>query len=137
MKHTAEKKKRFETPLSDSELDYFKSLILRKRDETLREADDLQKSLDNMMDSDEADSSANAHHMADVASDEESIQMYYRLIGRARSYLKQLDKALDRIDNRTYGVCKVSGKPIPKGRLEAVPHTRYGIEVKLRGLDKN
>jgi len=74
--------------------------------------------------------------MADVATDEETIQMYYRLISRTESYIRQLDRALARIKNRTYGICRASGKPIPWQRLEAVPHTRYGIEAKLQGLDK-
>src|SRR5690625_1368788 len=123
------------THLSDQDLAYFKALILEKQDEAYEELEQLQQSLANMMESDEADSSSTAHHMADVATDEETIQMYYRLISRTESYIRQLDRALARIKNRTYGICRASGKPIPWQRLEAVPHTRYGIEAKLQGLE--
>ena len=122
--------------LNDQDLAYFKELILGKQEEAHEELDQLQQSLANMIESDEADSSSNAHHMADVATDEETIQMYYRLISRTQSYIRQLEKALVRIENGTYGICRATGKPIPRQRLEAVPHTRYGIEAKMQGLDK-
>lgn len=124
------------TPYSQEELKYFESIILEKRKEAEEELINLKGYLDNMIDSDDADNSANAHHLADVASGEDSIHMYYTLIQRTRNYIKQLNRALIRIDNGTYGVCRATGKPIPKGRLEAVPHTRYGVEAKKQGLDK-
>ncbi len=124
------------THLTNRELEYFKSLLLQKREEAQEEMDSLQKSLSNLTDSNDASHSSNAHHMADIASDQETIQMYYRLIDRTRSYINQLNRALERIENKTYGICRATGKPIPKERLEVVPHTRYGVEAKLKGLDK-
>ncbi len=133
---TAEKNNTLITPFDAEELNYFKAIILHKREEAEDEMETLQGYLENMKDSDDADSSSNAHHLADVASVEDSIHMYYTLIQRTRNYIKQLNRALERIENGTYGVCRATGKPIPKGRLEAVPHTRYGVEAKKKGLDK-
>lgn len=133
---TAEKNNTFTTPFDNEELNYFRAIILHKRNEAEEEMETLQSYLANLIDSDDADSSSNAHHIADVASGEDSIHMYYTLIQRTRNYIKQLDRALERIENGTYGICRATGKPIPKGRLEAVPHTRYGVEAKKKGLDK-
>jgi RNA polymerase-binding transcription factor DksA len=46
-------------------------------------------------------------------------------------FIKHLEAALVRIENKTYGVCKTTGKLIPKERLRAVPHTTQSIEAKL------
>ena len=136
MELTINKPREFATPYTDTELDYFKSILMQKIDESEKEIKTLHDYLQNIRDAEDDNSSSNTHHMADIASDEESVQMYYRLIQRTQSYLKQLNRALQRIDNKTYGVCRATGKKIPKERLEIVPHTRYGMEAKLRGLDK-
>lgn len=122
--------------MSQKELDYFKSLILGKRADAEEELDYLNETLSNMITADDDDQSSNAHHFADVATDESGIQMYYQLIQRTTTYINQLNRALERIENKTYGICRATGLPIPKGRLEAVPHTRYGMEAKMKGLDK-
>jgi DnaK suppressor protein len=52
------------------------------------------------------------------------------MIAREKKYKEYLERALDRIADKTYGICKVTGKAIPKERLEAVPHTEISIEAK-------
>jgi RNA polymerase-binding transcription factor DksA len=54
------------------------------------------------------------------------------MVARQQKFVGYLDRALDRISDRTYGVCKVTGNPISKDRLEAVPHTEISIEAKLK-----
>jgi DnaK suppressor protein len=124
------------TWFSEDELNYFKNLILNKRTEAIEEMTLLEMNLREMRDADSDDASSTMHHMADVASDEQGIAMKYRLIERTRAFIKQLDRALERIENGTYGICRVTGKPIEKERLEFAPHTRYSMEAKLKGLDK-
>lgn len=134
-KPTAEIKKK--NPwFTTQELEYFKNIILDKRSEAMEELSFLQANLQEMRDADSDDSSSTMHHMADVASDEQGIAMKYRLIERTKAFIGQLDRALQRIENGTYGICRVTGKPIEKGRLEFAPHTRYSMEAKLQGLDK-
>jgi len=70
--------------------------------------------------------------MADAGTDAQEREKTYMLFNRTRKFVKYLDDALNRIDNKTYGVCKVTGNKIAKGRLEAVPHTQLSIDAKLK-----
>jgi RNA polymerase-binding transcription factor DksA len=53
-----------------------------------------------------------------------------RMAERQRKFIEHLQAALVRIENKTYGICRVTGKLIPKGRLMAVPHATLSIEAK-------
>ena len=119
------------TPYSDKELEYFRSIILKKREEAEQELDSLQKSLEESMEN-ASDESAYSFHMADAGTDAQEREKTYMLFNRTRKFIKYLDDALQRIDNKTYGICKVTGKKISKGRLEAVPHTQLSIEAKMK-----
>ncbi len=119
------------SPYNDEELEYFRQIILKKREETEQDLEMLQTSLRDSMES-STDDSAYSFHMADAGSDAQEREKTYMLYNRSRKFLKYLDDALVRIDNKTYGVCKVTGKKISKGRLEAVPHTQISIEAKLK-----
>lgn len=119
------------SPYSDEELEYFKEIILKKRDEAETELESLQNSLRDSMEN-ASDESAYSFHMADAGTDAQEREKTYMLYNRTRKFIKYLDGALKRIENKTYGVCKVTGKKISKGRLEAVPHTQLSIEAKLK-----
>lgn len=119
------------SPYNDEELEYFRQIILKKREETEQDLEMLQTSLRDSMES-STDDSAYSFHMADAGTDAQEREKTYMLYNRSRKFLKYLDDALVRIDNKTYGVCKVTGKKISKGRLEAVPHTQISIEAKLK-----
>lgn len=122
------------TPLTDIELDYFRKLLEKKRKDARAEPDALQENLENIMESDDEEYSALTHHEADVGSDVEEEETNFKLIERTRKYIEQINDALERIENKTFGVCMATGKQISNGRLEAVPHTRYSIEAKKNGL---
>ena len=62
--------------------------------------------------------------------------MLYLMISRQQKYIGYLDRALKRIDLKTYGICKITGKPIPKERLDAVPHTETTVEAKIEQKKK-
>jgi len=119
------------TPYSDEELEYFRQIILKKRAEAEQDLDMLQESLKESMENASGDS-AYSFHMADAGTDAQEREKTYMLYNRTRKFIKYLDAALERIDNKTYGICKVTGKKISKGRLEAVPHTQISIEAKLK-----
>lgn len=119
------------SPYNDEELEYFRDIILRKREEAEKEMQSLQNSLRESMEN-SSDESAYSFHMADAGTDAQEREKTYMLYNRTRKFIKYLDDALKRIDNKTYGVCKVTGKKISKGRLEAVPHTQLSIEAKLK-----
>lgn len=119
------------SPYNDEELEYFRQIILKKRAEAEQDLEMLQNALRDSMENN-TDDSAYSFHMADAGSDAQEREKTYMLFNRTRKFLKYLDEALTRIDNKTYGVCKVTGKKISKGRLEAVPHTQISIEAKLK-----
>jgi len=119
------------SPYSDEELEYFREIILKKRKEAEKELKSLQNSLRDSMEN-ANDESAYSFHMADAGTDAQEREKTYMLFNRTKKFVRYLDEALKRIDNKTYGVCKVTGKKISKGRLEAVPHTQLSIEAKLK-----
>jgi DnaK suppressor protein len=118
------------TPFSDAELDEFRELILKKRAEAVEDIDSLKAQVEDAREH-ESDS-AYSFHMADAGTDAMEREKLYLMISRQQKFVGYLDRALERIDNRTYGVCKVTGKPIQKERLRAVPHTEISIEAKLK-----
>lgn len=119
------------SPYSDEELEYFREIIIKKRDEAEKELTTLQNLLRESMEN-ASDESAYSFHMADAGTDAQEREKTYMLFNRTKKFIRYLDDALKRIDNKTYGVCKVTGKKIAKGRLEAVPHTQLSIEAKLK-----
>lgn len=130
-KKEKEKKQERISPYNDKELEYFREIIVKKRDEAEQELESLQNSLRDSMEN-ASDESAYSFHMADAGTDAQEREKTYMLYNRTRKFIRYLDDALKRIDNKTYGVCKVTGKKISKGRLEAVPHTQLSIEAKLK-----
>lgn len=119
------------SPYNDEELEYFRQIILKKMEDAEEELNALQRSLRESMEN-SSDESAYSFHMADAGTDAQEREKTYMLFNRTRKFIKYLDDAIKRIDNKTYGVCKVTGKKISKGRLEAVPHTQLSIEAKLK-----
>ena len=58
------------------------------------------------------------------------------LSARARQEIEEIDRALIKIDEGTYGICEVSGEPIPKARLQAIPQARERVEYKVGGFNR-
>jgi len=119
------------TPYNDKELEYFRDIIVSKLQDAENEMQTLQRTLRDGMEN-ATDESAYSFHMADAGTDAQEREKTYMLYNRTRKFIRYLDDALSRIDNKTYGVCKVTGKKIAKGRLEAVPHTQLSIDAKLK-----
>ena len=136
LKYNPDSEKMFKTVLNENELAYFESIILRKRAEAEEELEYLMASLENQRLNDDDDASSLDHHMGDLGSKEESMDLTYRLIERNKKFINELNRALIRIENGTYGICRATGQPIEKERLEFAPHTRYSIAAKNKGLDK-
>ncbi len=117
------------TYLNDEELEHFRLLLLKRREEVLRDLDILRSSLSDENVEDSINSNYSMH-MADHGTDTMDREQRFMFIARDEKYINYIDQALDRIRNKTYGICIKSGKPIPKKRLEAVPHTSVRIEFK-------
>ena len=119
------------TPFSDKELAHFKELILEKRHSAIEDIERMHLQLEDSREQAENDS-AYSFHMADAGTDAMEREKLYLMMARQQKFVGYLDRALERIENKTYGICKVTGKPISKERLEAVPHTEISIEAKLK-----
>lgn len=119
------------SPYTDEELEYFKEIIIKKRIEAEQDLDMLQSAIRESTEN-SSDESAYSYHMADAGTDAQEREKTYMLFNRTKKFIRYLDDALVRINNKTYGVCRVTGKKISKGRLEAVPHTQISIEAKLK-----
>lgn len=117
------------TPFSAKELAYFQELIVEKRAAAQEDIDRMQALLEDAREAGQNDS-AYSFHMADAGTDAMEREKLYLMIARQQKYIGYLNRALDRIENKVYGVCKVTGKPIAKERLEAVPHTEISIDAK-------
>ncbi len=122
---------RSSTPFDDKLLEHFRSLILDKRRHAVEDVRKMQAQIKDSRERSESDS-AYSFHMADAGTDAMEREKLYLMLARQQKYIGYLDRALERIDNRTYGICKVTGNPISRERLEAVPHTEISIEAKLK-----
>ena len=118
------------TRYSDEELQEFKEIILKKLTTSRQEFTTLQKSLKDGNENG-TDSTNNNYLTLDDGADTFEKENTTQLAARLMKFIQNLEAALVRIENKTYGVCKTTGKLIPKERLRAVPHTTQSIEAKL------
>ena len=115
---------------SAEELQFFKELILKKREEAVHNLEMLNEAVAGC-DTDASDTAPTFKTLEEgnsVLSKEENS----RLAVRQQKFIKDLDAALIRIENKTYGICRVTGKLIPKERLMIVPHATMTIEAKMK-----
>jgi len=118
-----------ETPFSDEELEHFKDLLLQRRKEAKEEIEQMREQVEEAKEQ-SGDNTAYGVHMADAGTDAMEREKLHLMIARQQKYIGYLERALERIENKTYGICRVTGEPIAKERLEAVPHTEISIEAK-------
>lgn len=123
------------TRYSDNELKEFETLILGKLDKSRHEYKILKETLNrNNDEGTDATSGGNTKVLEDGAETAEKENLS-QLAARQQKYITNLENALVRIKNGTYGICSVTGKLIPKDRLIAVPHTTQSIEAKMMKKD--
>lgn len=115
---------------SDEELEEFKQIILDKLDKARRDLKMLTEAFANSNEHDISDTSPTFKVLEEgyqVNSKEENS----KLAARQDKFITALENALIRIENKTYGICRVTGKLISKERLRIVPHATLSIEAKL------
>ena len=123
------------TRYSEDELKEFEALINRKLDKAKEEYKILKETLNrNNDEGTDATSGGNTKVLEDGAETAEKENLS-QLAARQQKYISNLENALIRIKNGTYGICSVTGKLIPKERLIAVPHTTQSIEAKMMQQD--
>ena len=117
------------TRFSDAELQEFRDLIDRKLSEAREDLILLKKSLSHE-DDNSTDDTASTFKMMEDGSETLSREETAQLASRQERFIKHLEDAMTRIQNKTYGVCRVTGKLINKERLKLVPHATLSIEAK-------
>ena len=116
---------------SDSDLAEFQALIEEKLVVAKENLQELQRALSHEDDNSTDDTSPTFKMMED-GSETMSREETAQLAARQQKFISNLENALLRIRNKTYGVCRVTGKLIPKERLRLVPHATMSIEAKNR-----
>lgn len=120
------------TRYSDAELEEFRQIINEKLEKAYRDYDLLKASIMNTDGNDVTDTSPTFKVLeegASTLSKEEAGQLAQRQL----KFIQGLQAALVRIENKTYGICRETGKLIPAERLRAVPHATLSIEAKNSG----
>lgn len=115
---------------SEAELSEFEEIINKKLDATYKEVDFIKETLSRRNDNGTDNTASGSKTLEDGADVREKEQLS-QSAARLQKFATQLEAALIRIKNGTYGVCRDTGKLIPKERLRAVPHTSQSIEAKL------
>jgi DnaK suppressor protein len=120
------KKKR---TMKAAEKKYFMQLLLEKRREILNNVSEIEiETLKKSRLDATGDLSSMPIHMADLGTDNYEQEFALGLMDSERKLLREIDEAIKRLEDGTYGVCEGTGKPIPKARLEAQPWARYCVE---------
>ena len=121
-------KKKERTRYTDEELQDFKQLIEGKLEEAKRELIHLQHQV-------KLQQEEEGNHASAIDDGVGTYQLEYlnQLASRQATFIQHLENALLRIENKVYGICRVTGKLIPKERLRAVPHATLSIEAKQKG----
>jgi len=117
---------RRKTYLTAAELRKFRNLLLAKRIEILGDMDSMAR---DALNADSANLSHMPIHMADVGSDNHEQELTLGLVESERKLVREINEALLRIAEGTYGMCESTGKRINKARLNAKPWAKYCIEA--------
>lgn len=118
-----------ETRYTDKDLKEFEALIQEKLQVARDNYRELQRALSHQDDNTTDDTSPTFKMMED-GSETMSREETAQLASRQEKFIRNLENALLRIKNKTYGICRVTGKLIPKARLRLVPHATMSIEAK-------
>ena len=120
---------------SDEELQEFKELILEKLERARKDMESFKSAMNGSSGNDTTDTAPTFKILEEgqqTLFKEENAQLASRL----EKYIKNLEAALIRIENQTYGVCRKTGQLIPKERLRSVPHATLSMEAKLEDMKK-
>ena len=113
------------------ELENFNTLILKKRNTVEKEFETSREKADEVL----KNNSVNAiysSHMADAGTDQQEMEKNYYMMDRENTFLQYLDRALEMIQDGTFGICVNCGQLISKERLLEVPHTTSCFECKTK-----
>ena len=115
------------SPYPKSDLEHFRRLLLERRVRILTQVEDMEEEALKA-----AGQDFSVDHMADHGSDNFEQDFTLQLVETERKEIYEIDRALNRIRQGSYGICEATGEPIKRARLEAIPYTRHSIEYQRR-----
>ena len=118
------------TRYTDEELQEFKTIIEEKLEVARQQYEDVISTM-NKRNSNDIDDTLPTYHALEEGSSVQSLEEQMQSAQRLQKFITGLQAALVRIENKTYGICGVTKKLIPKERLRAVPHATLSIEAKM------
>ena len=119
------------TRYSDEELEEFRTIINEKLALAKRDYDQMMAVITNQ-DSNDVDDTSPTYKALEEGSTTQSKEEIITMAARQQKFIQGLKAALVRIENKTYGIDRLTGKLIPKERLKAVPHATLSVESKMR-----
>ena len=129
VKKAAGRPKKLKSPLTKGELEGFRNMLLEKHRSLIGDMGGIEaEALRRNRQESSGDLSNMPTHPADLGTDNYEYEFSLGLLESERALLGEINEALTRIDNRTYGICLGTGKPINKSRLRARPWAKYCIE---------
>ena len=120
------------TRYSDEELEEFRTIINEKLALAQRDYEQMMRVLTNQ-DSNDVDDTSPTYKALEEGSATQSKEEIITMAARQQKFIQGLKAALVRIENKTYGIDRITGKLIPKERLRAVPHATLSVESKMMG----
>ena len=117
------------TRYTDEELAEFKALILEKLDRAQKDYDSLRKAM--MNDQNDGSDTAPTFKVLEEGANTLRKEENAALAAHQLKFIQKLKAALVRIENKTYGICRITGKLIPAARLRAVPHATTTVDAKI------
>src|SRR5262249_20344415 len=114
------------SPFTPEQLAEFRALLLRKRAQVIGDITTMEKQA---LQSGSGSLSNMPSHLAEQGSEAYDQSLSLDLAAADRKLVKEIDDAIARIDNGTYGICEITGKPIKLERLQELPWARYSIEA--------
>ncbi|MBP1630377.1 MAG: molecular chaperone DnaK [Bacteroidetes bacterium] len=119
---------------SDEELNEFKEIIMNKLAQARENLEMLLEAFSN--DANDLGDTSPTFKVLEEGSSVQSKEDNANMAARQQKFIKDLEAALIRIENKTYGICRVTGELIPKERLRIVPHATMSVEAKLQQQGK-
>ena len=118
------------TRYTDTELEEFRQIIEEKLSLAKRDYDQMMRVLMNQ-DSNDVDDTSPTYKALEEGSSSQTKEELIQMAARQQKFIQGLEAALVRIENKTYGIDRITGKLIPKERLRAVPHATLSVESKM------
>ena len=117
-------------PLPKSKLNYYKKILLKEKETTLKIIANISKKLKMGSKNSSGDLSSFSIHQADLGTDTANMEKEVYLLDEEQNKLKLLNRALGRIYDKSYGICEITGKYISEKRLKTIPWAHFSLKAK-------